>query len=526
MTTVYLFDSPFDDSGKHLLIPKERNAEGFLKELLSVLTYKRYDNVTWERQGQTFRCPVRADELKRYNYMAYQNESRIEFAYIIDYQYVNNKLTYVNTSVDYWATYIDKFTFHPSPIIRQHPPSDGLFANFYPEPTQVDRWEIARTEYGFSKDDDDSVYLMTANNTDTYENRSSDFYAAIANFAMGDYGQINNFFSLVSVNPCECGGIVQSNTSKLSRAQALEVVKRYAKCGRQEDIIGAYHVPKFFATEVSGENLDKVDNRTGEVELVQSFVEKPLWNKLYTSPQFNKLTVNCGGSAKEYDFRYFDESALLAKKFKFKWAANQSQLGGIVITPQQYGNGTNGDYSLASSTWDSVQLSTTQLNNSGVMRDFGNFGVASIGNLFSLDIKGELQAAETFAENLGAKFEESDLTIGNPTGTIAMYNALFPMISVAWYYPSLQDIRKFNNYFCMYGYNYNGSLADIVIDSLPIVNYVHTSGAIITAENAPQNAIAYMANRLDSGVWFWHGIGNYKHTDKILENHFPESEGG
>ena len=107
-----------------------------------------------------------------------------------------------------------------------------------------------------------------------------------------------------------------------------------------------------------------------------------------------------------------------------------------------------------------------------------------------------------------------------------MYNALFPMISVAWYYPSLQDIKKFNNYFCMYGYNYNGSLADIVIDSLPIVNYVHTSGAIITAENAPQNAIAYMSNRLDSGVWFWHGIENYKHTDKILENHFPESEGG
>ena len=48
MTTVYLFDSPFDDSGKHLLIPTEKNAEGFLKELLSVLPYKRYDNVTWK----------------------------------------------------------------------------------------------------------------------------------------------------------------------------------------------------------------------------------------------------------------------------------------------------------------------------------------------------------------------------------------------------------------------------------------------------------------------------------------------
>ena len=112
--------------------------------------------------------------------MAYQNDTRIEFAFIID---VNNKLTYVNTSIDYWATYIDKFIFHPSPIMRQHPASDGLFANFFPEPTQVDRWEIARTECGLSEEDDDNVYLMTANDTDTYENRSSDFYAAIANFA-------------------------------------------------------------------------------------------------------------------------------------------------------------------------------------------------------------------------------------------------------------------------------------------------------------------------------------------------------
>jgi len=524
MTTVYLFDSPFDDSNKHLLIPTTKSTEGFLSELLGALPYKRYDNVTWERQGQTFRCPVRADEIKRYNYMAYQNGERIEFAFITDFQYVNNKLTYVTTSVDYWATYIGKFVFHDSPIYRQHPGNDGLFANWFPETAQVDRWEISRTEFGEFDNDDDSVMLLTANNTDTYKDRSSDFYAAIANFAMGDYGQIANFFSTVSVTPSICGGLIQSNTSKLTRKNALEVVKRYAKCGRQEDIIGAYHIPKPFATNKNGENIANIPNVEGEIELVQEFTEKPLWNKLYTSPQYNKLTVNCGGSAKEYDFRYFDESALLAKKYKFKWTANQSQLGGIVITPEQYGNGINGDYSLASSTWDNVQLSTTQLNTNGVARDVGNFGIATIGNVLKLDIGQQLKDTEEFAENLGARYEESDLTIGNPTGNITMYNAMFPMISIAWYRPSLQDIKKLNNYFCLYGYNYNGSVAPIVTDSLPITNYVHTAGAIITATDTPQTAIAYMQSHLDSGVWFWHGITNYKRTDKILENHF-ESEG-
>lgn len=88
---------------------------------------------------------------------------------------------------------------------------------FIPNQRKLTGGKLQELNMVFQKDDDDSVYLMTANNTDTYENRSSDFYAAIANFAMGDYGQINNFFSLVSVNPCECGGIVQSNTSKLSK---------------------------------------------------------------------------------------------------------------------------------------------------------------------------------------------------------------------------------------------------------------------------------------------------------------------
>lgn len=520
MSTVYLFETPFDSSGKHLLIPTTKSVEGFLQDLLDAFPHKRFDNVTWERQGQTFRCPIRADEIKRYNYMAYENESRIEYAYITDYQYCNNKLTYVTTFVDYWATYIDKFVFHDSPIYRMHPTADGLLANFVPEPCQIDRWEISRTEIGEFSDDDDCVYLLTANDTDTYKNRSSDFYMSLAQFVCGDYSQISQFFSTVSVTPCNCSGLIQSNTSKVSRQQALDIVKRYAKCGRQDDIIGAYHIPNYFASSENGENLSDISNVSGTIDLYQEYAENPLWNKIYTSPQFNKLTVNCGGMAKEYDFRYFDEDSLVNKKYTFKWVANQSQLGGIVLSPVSYGNGTNGDYSLASSTWDSVQLSTTQLNTNGVARDVGNFGIATIGNIVSLDIKSELQDAEQFAENLGAKYEESDITIGNPTGSLTMYNAMFPLISVAWYKPSLQDLHKLNKYFCLYGYNYNGAVSNIEINSLPIVNYVHTSGAIVTATDTPQDAITYMITLLDSGVWFWHGTDNYKRTDKILENHF------
>lgn len=520
MATVYLFDSPFDDSNKHLLLPSNKSTEGFLQALIGAFPYKRYDNVTWERQGQTFRCPVRADELKRYNYMAYQNGDKIEFAFVIDYQYVNNKLTYVSTQVDYWATYIDKYEFHDSPIYRQHPASDGLFANWIPETCQIDRWDISRTEFGDHEDDDDTVMLLTANDTDTYKERMTDFFAAIATFAMGDYGQMGDFFSTVKVSPCNCNGLIQSNTSRLSRDEAVEIVQRYAKCGRQEDIIGAYHIPKPFATIKTGENITDIADVHGEIEITQEYSEKPLWNKIRISPQFNKLTVNCGGSAKEYDFRYFDESALLQNKYIFKWTANQSQLGGIIITPDSYGNGLNGDYSLASATWDNVQLSTTQLNTNGVARDVGTFGLATIGNVLSLNIGQQLKDTEEFAENLGARYEESDITIGNPTGSITMYNAMFPMISIAWYKPSIQDLKKLNSYFCMYGYNYNGALATIETDSLPIVNYVHTSGAIVTATDCPQNAIRYMQSLLDTGVWFWHGVDNYKRTDKILENHF------
>ena len=42
-------------------------------------------------------------------------------------------------------------------------------------------------------------------------------------------------------------------------------------------------------------------------------------------------------------------------------------------------------------------------------------------------------------------FNAADIiVVGRYVGSHALAAALFPMISVAWYYPSLQDIKKFN----------------------------------------------------------------------------------
>lgn len=518
MTSVFLLETPFDSTGKHLLLPKGKTKEDFLNEVLNVYPHKRYDNVTWERENQSFRCPVRYDKLEKYNYMAYQNGSDIQFAYITSYTYINNSLTYVNCTIDYWATYFSCFSFHPSPIVRQHPDERAFFGKWTPEPVQIDRFVTERTNY--DTDDNDIVYLLTANNSNTYQNRSSDFYGMIAQLAAGDSTAMTNFYTTVQTTPCECGGVVQTNTSVVTRSQALEIVKQYAQCGRQEDVLGAYHIPKFFQTSTTGTDLSRISNVSGEITFKQEYKVEPLWEKIYQSPQFNKLTVNLYGNAKDYDFRYFDDDALYFHEYTFKWAANQSQLGGAIISPEKYADGLNGDFSLASSTWDTVQLSTTQLNNAGIARDTGKFGIALLTNAFSLDIRGVAQSVEDFAENMGNRYENTDITIGNPTGTIALYNALFPALSLAWYHPSDQDIDKLNLYFCMYGYNYNGALSDINLNNLPIVNYVHTSGAIVTGTNCPQTAIEWMISRLDSGCFFWHGTDNYKATDKLLENHF------
>lgn len=520
MSTVFLMETPFDSTGKHLLLPHGKTKKDFLTEVLSVYPYKRFENVTWERENQTFRCPVRYDELEKYNYMAYENGSDIQFAYIVSYTYVNNKLTYVNTQLDYWATYFEKFAFHPSPIVRQHPDERAFFGKWTPEPVQIDRFVTERTDY--DADDNDTIFLITANNTTTYENRSSDFYGMIAQLAAGDSHAMSNFYSTIQTTPCNCGGIVQANTSIVTREQALEIVKTYASCGRQEDILGAYHIPKFFQTSANGIDKQSVNNTEGTFTFEQKFTIEPLWEKIYQSPQFNKLTVNLYGNAKEYDFRYFDDEALYFHEYTFKWAANQSQLGGAILAPTQYADGLNGDFSLSSNTWDSVQLSTTQLNNAGIARDVGKFGVSLLTSAMSLNLGGVAQSVDEFAENMGQRYENSDITIGNPTGTIALYDALFPAISVSWYHPSDQDIDKLNLYFCMYGYNYNGAVSDINMNNLPIVNYVHTSGAIVTASDCPQSAIEWMINRLDSGVFFWHGTDNYKATDKLLDNHFKK----
>lgn len=519
-TAIIFYATPFDMSDSDLLYPTEgRTKAAFLKDLLT-LPHEGYTGFTWERQHQTVRVNARYDQLKKYNYISYTNGSSLEFAYVLNYIYINESVTGVQVYVDWWATYIEQYQFLPSPIIRQHPASDVMFQNNNPEPVQVERWDCTRVEVGLSDDDDDYVNLMTANNTDTYKDRASDFYAAMAYFAMGQFDSMAQFYSTVQMTPCDAGGVVQANTSVGTRQQATDILSRYAKAGRSSDCLGAYHVPAYFRADTKGENLTAIPTTHGDVSITIDYPVTPLWNKIYTLPQFNRLTATLAGNSRSYDYHFFGRETVRTHEFTFKWSANQSQLGGVVLAPTDYAGGTPGEFSLSSPTWDRVQLSTTQVNESKLIGDTGRLAKSTATNLLHLDLAAGLSDVMTYAEQAGQTFEESDIQIGAATGSIAMYNAEYPFISLAHYKPDISEMDKINLYFCKFGYNCNTQTYDIELNSMPICNFVHTAGAIVKGELIPQEYLTKMKTTLDIGCTFWNGIQNFKATDKLMENHF------
>lgn len=519
-TSIIFYATPFDMTDTDLLYPTNgltKNA--FLNDLLT-LPHEGYTGFTWERQHQTVRVHARYDQLKKYNYISYVNNNDLEFAYVLDYVYINESVTGVHVYVDFWSTYIDKYQFLPSPIIRQHPASDVMFQNNNPEPVQVERWDCTRVEVGLAEDDDDTVTLLTANNTDTYKNRASDFYAAIAYFAMGNFDSMSQFYSTVQMTPCNAGGVIQANSSVGTRDQATDILSRYAKAGRSSDCLGAYHIPAYFRATATGENLAAIPTTHGNVSIKIDYPIAPLWNKIYTLPQFNRLTATLAGNSRSYDYHFFGKETVRTHDFTFKWSANQSQLGGVVLSPSDYAGGTPGEFSLSSPTWDRVQLSTTQVNESKLVGDTGRLAAGTVKNLLRLDVASGISDAMSYAEQAGQTFEESDIQIGSATGSIAMYNAEYPFISLAHYKPDTAEMDKINLYFCKFGYNCNTETFDIELNSMPICNFVHTAGAIVTGALVPQEFLSKMKATLDIGCTFWHGIANFKATDKLLQNHF------
>lgn len=422
---------------------------------------------------------------------------------------------------------MDKYTFYDSPMLREHPTTDSMFENLWPEPISANRWHVNRVNYGENDATSDNIYVLTANNTSTYEDRQTNFFSALVSFILGSASALSTYFSTIEVTPCNCGGLIQGNTSHTNQNGAKTILQTYSRVGRDSDVIGAYHIPSdFISSSAYDWDATALETAHGTVSLPLTYDSDAIsWKKIKYLAQFNRLTVSVCGRTRNYDFELFTDETISGGSINFAWAANQSKLGSVIICPQGYAaetGSTAGEFSIAGPQWDSVQIAVSQANESAIAPTVATGAANVVTSLFDLNIVNGLKNAAAagldLAEQGGRILEESDITAGTVTNTITSYQSEFPVISAAHYSPSENDIERINLYFSTFGYNYNSQVAPINLTSMPVMNYVHTASAVVTGELVPQEFLVQMISALNSGVMFWHGAKNFKKTSALSEN--------
>lgn len=516
-TTVILLKVPFNSTYDDVLY-----AETEEEYFDAVMSYPKhtFEKCAWQRDNMSFRANANFNDIKQYNYCIYVNSGKRNYAFITEFMYVNDAMTLVALQTDVWAEYIGQWEILPSPVDRQHPASDTMYTNVYPEPVSVARWEVSRSDYALPGEDNDFMYVITANNLNTFYNRATDFYTALTYFLAGDASAISDFFSLVNITPCVCGSVTQGNTSYLQRDSAQNYLSFYVRAGRQIDIISAYHVPEKFCTEKS-EVADIINASDFHIEhaIALDYPVQPLWNKTRVLSQFNQIICTCCGNSRTYDFSLFEEAGI-QEKVTFELSANQSANGNIRCTPKSYAGGNPGEFACVSPTWDKVQLSTSAIDVSKSNEMIATAAIGGVSDLLSFNPAGIAEKALTLAKSEGEMYKNSAVNVGTPTSSIAAYATDNALVSLSHYKPSAADMDNINLYFCQYGYNFNGQVSQVFLDTMPICNYVKTVRANIKGDTIPDNDLKNICTIFNDGVKIWHGAENVKATDKILQNHF------
>ena len=103
------------------------------------LPHINLDNATYQRKDGVIRYPndgIPFDELLRYNYVSYKNESysnKTFFAFVKRMRYVNDGMTEIEIETDVWQTWQFDLEYHKCFVEREHVSDDTLGLHTVPE---------------------------------------------------------------------------------------------------------------------------------------------------------------------------------------------------------------------------------------------------------------------------------------------------------------------------------------------------------------------------------------------------------
>lgn len=142
ISKVYLLDVPLEDDLKNTLyFANESSQHTYFENNIG----KTYNNVSYQSETRTFRCPDHIDTVRRYNYLMWQNtaySNKWFYAFIKKMNYVSDGYTDVEFEVDPLQTFKFDITIRPSFIEREHTNDDSIGKNTYPEDLEIGEYVV------------------------------------------------------------------------------------------------------------------------------------------------------------------------------------------------------------------------------------------------------------------------------------------------------------------------------------------------------------------------------------------------
>lgn len=467
--------------------------------------------------GVGIRINIAADELKDCNYIAFQNlnyEGDWHYAFIDRVSYINDGLSIIYFTLDWFQTYCFNMEIQPGLVLREHVNDDTIGANTLQEPVMhgpiiADVEKEIGWEYEW--------YLYATEKVE---------FASLPSVEWFDPGELNHT------------GYYTARIGTLENAKAI--VDRYTLVGKLEALVAFFAripIPIGGFTSITAPAGDELDGYT------------PRNNKLLTYP-YQYLTVVAPGQEKAYMYEYFAGSG----NPSFGVYSQYDAATDLLVIPVQYMTATgvdplaSPDYATTVTGFPSEGVMANAFLNRMISRPLdsllalgtaasfmgagtttyaggsalvtaaqagagGSTGGTTFNPLTMSDLGGLLGA-----NAMGDLWTDS-LTPNNVVGTGSAAN-LFNYSKLHFKIKHMcvkQEYAKvIDQFFDVFGYRVCQVKAPNTTGRTSW-NYVQMSNAIVTG-NAPADAIQSYINRINSGITFWHtnDVGNYSLSNTIV----------
>lgn len=467
------------------------------------LTKLEVDDFTYQRKDYSIRFNACIDDILDYNYVMYQNDAYSNkwfYAYVVNMNYINDKVTEIIIKTDVWQTFQFDLTFKSCLVEREHVNDDTVGKNLIPEGLETGDYIVnSATDYKFTN----LVYLV---NVGKYNN-GSDVVSTLV-------GGIPN-----------AGGFYKLNTI----AQVRNVLQAYVEEQgvSLDDIFNVYIVPEAITTnsddwpthlQWTGTDAPKYWAKTLTTPTSLD-TYTPVNKKVLTYPYNYLLVTNSSGNAETFYYERFTGDPV------FSMGGVPTVGGSIVCMPSNYkGNGAIPSILTASKfptlSW-SGDAYTNWLTQSGVnvlgkvidpvTAGYIGAGISAGVGAISL-ATGNPYGVANLTGGLGMAFETMQAKYEHEVAPNSFYgnanNGDYINASEQngfYFYNMCIDrnfAKKIDDFFNIYGYKVN-ALKVPNVTGRTNWNYVKTIGANIEGL-IPEYYLNEIKGLFDAGITFWH----------------------